>query len=143
MAKDMVLKERDPQTYALIGVGMAVHRELGHGFSEAVYGDAMEVEFRARLIPYAREVWMTIGYKGQILKSQYRADFLCFGDIIVEIKARKEITGSDRAQVINYLKATGKRRALILNFGLPSLRYERIVLGPGGQAEESDEFPTS
>ena len=142
MARNVESRERDPQTYAIIGVGMVVHRELGHGFVEGVYGDAREMEFVDQSIPYAREVLMNIGYKGRVLKSQYRADFLCFGDIIVEIKARKEITGSDRAQVINYLKATGKRRALIINFGLPSLRYERIVLGSDGVAEESSDFPS-
>jgi GxxExxY protein len=88
----------------------------------------MELELCDREIPYAPQVELAIQYKGRRLKCKYRADFVCFGEVIVEIKALAQITGIERAQVINYLKASGYRRALILNFGTTSLQYERVVL---------------
>ena len=127
---DGVAAMRDPQTYAIIGAAMAVHREMGRGFLEAAYGDAMELELRDQNLPFLREVELVIRYKGRPLKCKYRADFVCFGEVIVEIKALAQITGVERAQVINYLKATGFRRALILNFGADSLQHERVVFGP-------------
>jgi GxxExxY protein len=120
---------RDPQTYAIIGAAMDVHRELGRGFLEAVYCQAIGFEFSARSIPFAAQVPSQIRYKDRILDCAYRADFVCFGNVIVEIKAIGQLTGVERAQVINYLKATGFQVALLLNFGAESLQYERIVLG--------------
>ncbi len=119
---------RDPKTYAIIGAGMDVHSELKHGFLEGVYKDALEIEFRRRGIPTVREVELPVFYKGERLKSFYRADFVCYGDLIVEVKALKQITGIDRAQVINYLRATRFEVAILFNFGSFSLEYERIVL---------------
>ena len=81
-----------------------------------------------RSIPFLREVVTLIHYKGHRLECPYRADFVVFGDIIIEIKATKELTDIDRAQVLNYLKATGYTRALLMNYGATSLEFERIVL---------------
>jgi GxxExxY protein len=119
---------RDPQTYAIIGAAMEVHRELGCGFLEAVYHDAMEIEFIDRGLPYEREVDLPIYYKGRLLPSRYRADFVCFGNVIVELKAIKTLGDIERAQCLNYLKSTGFHRALLINFGAISLEYERFVL---------------
>lgn len=118
---------KDPQTYAIIGAAMEVHRELGHGFLEAVYQEALAQEFTDRQIPFEREVSLPVAYKGRRLPCWYRADFVCCGEIIVELKALSELTGVDEAQVINQLKASGLHRALLLNFGAPSLQYKRFV----------------
>ena len=106
---------------------MEVHRELGHGFLEAVYQAALSREFQLRAIPSEREVILPINYKGSPLASAYRADFVCFGNVIVETKALSQLTGVEEAQVINYLKASGHSRALLLNFGAPSLGYKRLI----------------
>jgi GxxExxY protein len=118
---------RDPETYAVIGAAMEVHRELGCGLLECPYKDALELELIARRIPWSREVPVPVYYKGQRLRSFYVADFVCFDRLIVEAKAVKSRTDVDRAQTINYLKATGYDRALLLNFGAMSLQYERVV----------------
>ena len=106
---------------------MRVHRELGPGFLEAVYGDALEVEFRNRRIPYEREKELDIIYDGIPLKTKYYADFLCYGEVVVELKTVEDIADIHRAQVIHYLKATGLSRGLIINFKNLSLQYERIA----------------
>ena len=126
---DPFAQVRDPQTYQIIGAAMEVHRLLGRGFLEAVYRQALRIEFVARSVPFIAESELVIQYKGQSLDCRYRADFICFGEVLVEIKALSQLTGVERAQVINYLKATGIRRALLLNFGAESLQYERVVLG--------------
>lgn len=119
---------RDPQTYAIIGAAMEVHRELGRGFLEAVYQEALAIEFSVRSIPFEREVMLPVHYKGEVLACSYRADFIAFREVIIEIKAIKQLTDIERSQAINYLRATGYTRALLLNFGSASLEYERIVL---------------
>lgn len=120
-------EERDPQTFAIIGAAMEVHNQLGHGFLEAVYQEALAKELTARRIPFAREAELVISYKGEPLACRYRADFICYGEVIVELKALSAIGGPEEAQVINYLKATGYQRALLINFGAPSLKYKRMV----------------
>jgi GxxExxY protein len=100
----------------------------GRGFLEAAYQEALELEFADQGIPFGSQIPLSIRYKGRILKCTYRADFVCFGEVIVEIKALSQITGVERAQAINYLRPTGFHRALILNFGTSSLQYERVVL---------------
>ena len=118
---------RDPQTYAIIGAAMEVHSHLGCGLLEAVYHDALLIELTARGIPWLREVEFPIDYKGQRLPARYRADFICFGDVIVELKALRELTGSEVAQVLNYLKASGLSRALLLNSGTTRLTCHRYA----------------
>ena len=116
----------DEQTYALIGAAMAVHRELGHGFLEAVYQAALEREFILQDVPFERELRLPVFYRGECI-AEYQADFVCYGKVIVELKALQKLTGVEEAQVINYLKATGFHRGLIFNFGTPSLQYKRLV----------------
>jgi len=118
----------DPQTYAIIGAAMDVHRELGHGFLEAVYQEALALELAARQIPFQREAPLQIQYKGQFLACGYKADFICYGSILVELKAIERLGDPERAQVLNYLNATKLTRALLFNFGSPSLEYQRLVL---------------
>ena len=108
---------------------MEVHRVLGPGFLEAVYREALRVEFAARGVPFRPEVELRITYKGVVLDCPYRADFICFDDVILECKAQTQLTNTDKAQSINYLKATGFRRAILMNFGTKSLQYERVVFG--------------
>lgn len=121
--------ERDSQTYAIIGATMEVHNQLGHGFLEAVYQEALAIEFAAREIPFVRKVAVAITYKGQQLTTCYRADFICFNEIIIEMKAQSALTGVDESQLINYLKATNYHRGLLINFGAASLQYRRLVFG--------------
>ncbi|MBN1454065.1 MAG: GxxExxY protein [Anaerolineales bacterium] len=121
--------ERDPQTYAIIGAAMEIHRQLGHGFLEAVYQDAAVIEFPLWKIPFEKEVSLPIRYKDVLLPSHYRADFICFSEIIVEFKALSRLSSVEEAQLLNYLKATGLKRGLLINFGAPSLQYKRMVWG--------------
>lgn len=123
-----LVDQRDPQTYAIIGAAMEVHRQLGCGFLENVYHAAMAIELEDRCIPHRHELDVPIYYKGRLLPCTYRIDILCYGEVIVELKALGQLTGVERSQVLNYLKATGYKRALLINFGALSLEFERIVL---------------
>ena len=96
---------------------MEVHKQLGHGFAEPVYQEALAIEFATRGIPFRREVEIEIRYKGVVLECRYRPDFICFEEIIVELKALSAIGGVEHAQIINYLKASRIRLGLLLNFG--------------------------
>ncbi len=120
--------EQDKQTYSIIGAAMVVHRELGKGFLEAVYQEALELEFGYADIPFLREVELPVQYRGVLLATGYRADFLCYGTVVVELKAIERMTSREELQLLNYLKASGKERGLLLNFGSRSLEYKRMVL---------------
>jgi len=120
--------QKDPETFAIIGAAMEVHRELGRGFLELVYQTALALEFQDRGIPFNAEVALPIRYKNKLLTCAYRADFVCFESVIVETKAIAALSSADEAQLINELKATGLRRGLLLNFGATSLEPKRLVL---------------
>lgn len=115
------------ETYNIRGAIFAVHHELGNGFLERVYQDALELEFQERGIPYEREKNIQVMYKGKPLGEPYRADFVCYDKIIVELKAVEKLQGIHRAQVVNYLKATGMKIGLLVNFGEELADIERIV----------------
>lgn len=118
---------RDPETFAIIGACMAVHGGLGHGFLEAVYQEALTIEFTRRNIPFLREAPIVVTYDGVQLSIRYFADFLCFDSIILELKALGALAPEHQAQTINYLKASGCQRGLLVNFGAPRLEYKRLV----------------
>jgi GxxExxY protein len=119
---------RDERTYKVIGCGMEVHKELGCGFLEAVYQEALERELAAQKVPFKSQQALEISYKGKPLNKSYQPDFICFGKIIVEIKAISSLSGTEEAQLLNYLKASGLNVGLLINFGAKSLEYKRIVL---------------
>ena len=116
------------ESYAINGAAMEVYNQLGHGFLEPVYQEALEKEFLLRGIPFERKKLLTISYKGEKLKQTYKADFVCYGKIIVELKAVSELTDAHRSQIYNYLHATGFRLGIILNYGFANgIERERIV----------------
>ncbi|MBP6786233.1 MAG: GxxExxY protein [Candidatus Promineofilum sp.] len=119
---------RDPRTHAVIGAAMEVHNVLGRGFLEHVYQSAMAVELAAREIPCRREADLHIWYKGGILDCRYRADFICFDEVIVELKALDRLGNPEMAQMLNYLKATRLGVGVLINFGGPRLEFQRVVM---------------
>jgi len=119
---------RDKQTFEIIGACMKVHSELGKGFLEAVYQEALEKEFKNRKIGFVREQKLPIYYCGEKLDTYYQVDFLCYGSLILELKALSSIGTNEEAQVINYLKASNLTKGLLVNFGGNSLQYKRLVL---------------
>ena len=119
---------KDPRTFAIIGAAMEVHRILGRGFLEGVYQQALAIEFEKRGIPFQSKPHLTIYYKDVQLSGAYQPDFICYDDVLVEIKALVSLSGTEEAQVLNYLKASRLRVALLLNFGEASLSYKRFVL---------------
>jgi len=118
----------DPQTYKIIGAAMAVHRALGCGFLEAVSREAFAIELEHQRIPFVREARLEVTYRNQVLPVFYRVDFICYGEILVELKALNTIGPNEVAQLINYLRVAHRTRGLLLNFGTASLQHKRIVL---------------
>lgn len=116
------------ETYKIIGACMEVHSELGCGFLEAVYQEALSMVLEEKGIPFQREKILDINFRGKLLLKKYVADFICFDKIIVELKAADGLTDKDMAQVLNYLKATGLKIGLLINFGTTKLQYKRIIL---------------
>jgi GxxExxY protein len=127
----------DPRTYAIIGAAMEVHKQLGCGFLEAIYQEALSIELSKRDVPFRREVRLPVYYKGQLLSTTYCADFICFDSIVTELKALAHMTGVEEAQVINYLKATGYEVGLLLNFGGRSLQHRRLVFSKSVESAKS------
>jgi GxxExxY protein len=116
------------ESYKIVGLCMEVHNNLGAGFLEIVYKDALELEFQRLGIPYEREKKYEVNYKGLILPHKFYADFVVMDKIILEVKAVQGIPDDFIAQAINYLKVSNNRLALIVNFGEIKLNYKRIVL---------------
>ena len=118
---------RDEKTYKIIGAAIEVHKELGCGFLEAVYQEALEREFGCQGISFKSQSIIQIAYKGKPLDKTYQPDFICYEEVIVEIKAISGLTGVEEAQLINYLKASGLKVGLLINFGSRSLEHKRLV----------------
>lgn len=117
------------ECYAIQGAVFEVYREMGCGFLEAVYQECLEKELGGRGIPFLAQQELVLRYKGEVLKQSYRPDLVCYEKIIVELKALRELTGEHRSQVLNYLKATGLRLGLLVNFGSNQKAVvERIIL---------------
>jgi GxxExxY protein len=122
---DLIYKE---EAFAIVGACFEVYKEKGCGFLEAVYQECLELELEMRGIPFKPQAELRLAYKGRPLKQFYQPDFICYDKIIVEIKAVAELSNENRAQLHNYLKATGHRLGLLVNFGhYPLLEHERIV----------------
>lgn len=121
---DILYKE---ESYGIIGAAMEVHNTLGQGFVEEVYHQALEIEFVDRSIPNISEAPMAIEYKGKILNKKFFADFYCYEDIVVEIKAVSKITPDHEAKIINYLKASNTQLGILINFGTEKLTYKRFL----------------
>ena len=118
----------EEETYKILGACFEVYKEKGAGFLEPVYQECLELELGIQGIPFVPQVELSLAYKGRPLKQKYIPDFICFGKIIVEIKALSGLSNEHRAQVHNYLKATGFRVGLLVNFGhFPLIEHERII----------------
>jgi len=122
--RELILKDK---VYQIVGAAMEVSNQLGCGFLEAVYQEALEIELAERKIPHVLQKRLEIFYKGRRLNKEYIADFLCHDRIVVEIKAIKSITVIEEAQILNYLKATNLPLGLVVNFGAPQLEWKRYV----------------
>src|SRR5882724_3717709 len=122
---ELLFKE---EVYQIVGAAIEVHRELGPGFLEAVYQEAIEIELGARLIPFSSQRLLDIFYKGIRLNKEYLADLLCFDKIIIELKAIDRLSRKEESQVLNYLKAANMRVGLLINFGsVGKLEWKRFV----------------
>lgn len=121
-------ENRDAQTYSIIGAAMEVHQMLGPGFLEAVYQEALAIELVEKGIPFQKEVPIGINYKGKELNCKYRADYICYNEVLVELKAVSKMGLNEEAQLINYLKATGLKRGLLIDFSEFQLQYKRFVV---------------
>ena len=123
-----MLEQSDPQTDALIAAAREVYRILGHGFDAAVYQEALTVEFGLRNIPFVRDVPLSVMYRGEVLSCQFRADFVCYASVIVDVKAMSQVSAAEDAEVINLLKVSRLPTGLLLNFTAGNLQHKRFVL---------------
>jgi GxxExxY protein len=122
---DLLYKD---EVYSIVGAAIEVHRELGNGFLESVYEEALKLEMRSRGIPFHSQVRLPVYYKGQLLEKEFIADIIVFDKIILELKCIKRLSGVEEAQIINYLKATGLQLGLLINFGsISRLEWKRYV----------------
>ena len=124
MDEKIIFKE---ESYKIIGICMNIHSTLGNGFLEAVYCEVLEKEFIKNNIPYKREVKLDLFFNGEKLDKKYKADFVCFDDIILELKSVSFLHDNFSRQTLNYLKATNKKLGLLINFGEKSLKHKRII----------------
>ena len=115
------------ESYLIIGACMEVHKKLGSGFLESVYSEALETEFKVAGIPYEKEKKLPVYYAEKVMSKYFRADYVCYNSIIIELKATKFLIDTDRQQTLNNVKATHFKLGLLINFGSPSLTYKRIV----------------
>ena len=126
MIKHLLFAE---EVYAITGAAIEVHKKLGSGFLEAIYQEALEIEFELRGVPFESQKNLIVKYKGVPLKKEYCADFVCYSKIVVELKALSKLSGTEEAQVLNHLRATGLTAGVLLNFGSsPRLEWKRFVL---------------
>ena len=123
---DLLYKD---EVYAIIGAAIEVHRHLGSGFLEAIYQEALQIELASCSIPFKPQKELQVFYKGQLLQKEYFADFVCYEKIIVEIKALNHLSGLEESQLINYLKVSGLRLGLLINFGsVGKLEWKRLIV---------------
>lgn len=123
---EIIFKE---EVYQVVGAAMDVYYQLGRGFLEPIYQEAMEIELSRRRIPFEPQMSLTVHYKGQALEKKYNPDLICCGQIVAELKACEGLTGREVAQLLNYMKATRMRVGLLFNFGSPvRLEWKRYVI---------------
>jgi GxxExxY protein len=141
IVSDILYKQ---ESYQIIGACFAVYDEMGCGFLEAVYQECLELEFKRLKLPALPKAKLALQYRGDPLTQRYEVDFLCFDKIIVELKAADKLAKEHHAQVINYLKVTGKKLGLLVNFGhYPGLEYQRILNAPpdhGDAVQQQNNF---
>lgn len=124
--KDLIYPE---ECYRIVGACFEVYKDKGCGFLESVFQECLEMEFTSQGIPFDRQRTLNLEYKGRVLRQVFVADFICFDKIIVELKAVSKLADEHRAQILNYLNATGYKLGLLVNFGhYPKLEWERVVL---------------
>jgi GxxExxY protein len=115
------------ESYKIVGACMEVHKKLGPGFLESVYSEALEIEFQNAGIPYEKEKKLPVLYENKPMKKYFRADYICYDSIIIELKSSKYLIEADYKQTLNNIKATNYKLGLLINFGTPSLTYKRLV----------------
>ncbi|MGQ0702624.1 MAG: GxxExxY protein [Gemmatimonadales bacterium] len=127
MTRIIPLADEDRQTYTIIGAAMEVHKVLGRSFLEPVYHAALALELGQRRVPFTREVEMPVYYKNELLSVKYRADYICFGDVLLELKVLPKLSSREESQLINYLAASRLTRGILINFGGRSLQFKRFL----------------
>jgi GxxExxY protein len=133
------METRDPDTYAIIGAALRVHNHWGPGYLESVYQKSLAIDLRRQGLPVQREVPFPLSYLGEDLGTVYRADMIC-GEVLVELKAHSGLCDADYAQILHYMRCSGLRRGLLLNFGLPQLQKRRFV---NGWTDSADSAPSA